>query len=106
VQDGRTVGRVGTAVRHHELGPVALALVKRTVVDGADLLAGPVAARVDDEPAFAAAGVAGSRGRGGPRGPAAPSLTSAAVGDCPRSRTCAASSATMVVLIALTEEHL
>jgi folate-binding protein YgfZ len=52
VQDGRTVGRVGTAVRHHELGPVALALVKRTVVDGADLLAGPVAARVDDEPAF------------------------------------------------------
>jgi tRNA-modifying protein YgfZ len=52
VQDGRTVGRVGTAVRHHELGPVALALVKRTVADGADLLAGPVAARVDDEPAF------------------------------------------------------
>ncbi len=51
-QDGRTVGRVGTAVRHHELGPVALALVKRTVDDGADLLAGPVAARVDDEPAF------------------------------------------------------
>ena len=53
VLDGRTVGRVGTAVRHHELGPVALALVKRTVADGADLLAGPVAARVDDEPAFA-----------------------------------------------------
>ncbi len=52
VQDGRTVGRVGTAVRHFELGPVALALVKRTVPDGADLLAGPVAARVDDEPAF------------------------------------------------------
>ena len=52
VLDGRTVGRVGTAVRHHELGPIALALVKRTVVDGAALLAGPVAARVDDEPAF------------------------------------------------------
>ena len=50
--DGRTVGRVGTAVRHHELGPVALALVKRTVADGAELLAGAVAARVDDEPAF------------------------------------------------------
>jgi folate-binding protein YgfZ len=52
VQDGRTVGRVGTAVRHFELGPLALALVKRTVADGAGLLAGPVAARVDDEPAF------------------------------------------------------
>jgi len=52
VQDGRTVGRVGTAVRHFELGPIALALVKRTVADGAALLAGPVPARVDDEPAF------------------------------------------------------
>ena len=52
VQDGRTVGRVGSAARHFELGPVALALVKRTVADGADLLAGAVAARVDDEPAF------------------------------------------------------
>jgi tRNA-modifying protein YgfZ len=51
VLDGRTVGRVGTAVRHHDLGPLALALVKRTVADGAELLAGPVAARVDDEPA-------------------------------------------------------
>jgi folate-binding protein YgfZ len=35
--DGRTVGFVGTAVRHHELGPIALALVKRTVEDGAAL---------------------------------------------------------------------
>ena len=52
VLDGRTVGRVGTAVRHHELGPLALALVKRSVADGAELLAGQVAARVDDEPAF------------------------------------------------------
>ena len=52
VLDGREVGRVGTAVRHHELGPVALALVKRQVPDGATLLAGTVAARVDDEPAF------------------------------------------------------
>jgi len=32
--DGRTVGFVGTAARHHELGPIALALVKRTVQDG------------------------------------------------------------------------
>ena len=31
-QDGREIGFVGTAVRHHELGPVALALVKRSAV--------------------------------------------------------------------------
>ena len=52
--DGREVGRVGTAVRHHELGPLALALVKRQVPDEAELLAGAVAARIDpaaaDEP--------------------------------------------------------
>ncbi|MEX2288753.1 MAG: folate-binding protein [Mycobacteriales bacterium] len=49
--DGRTVGRVGTAVRHYELGPIALALVKRQVPDEAALTAGTVAARVDPEPA-------------------------------------------------------
>ena len=31
-EGGRAVGRVGTAVRHHELGTVALALVKRSAV--------------------------------------------------------------------------
>lgn len=50
--DGRDVGRVGTAVRHHELGPIALALVKRQVPDDATLAAGPVAAAIDPEPAF------------------------------------------------------
>ena len=49
--DGRDVGRVGTAVRHHELGPIALALVKRNVPDEAELVAGSVAARIDPEPA-------------------------------------------------------
>ncbi len=39
--EGRQVGFVGTAVRDNELGPIALALVKRTVEDGATLLAGP-----------------------------------------------------------------
>ncbi len=33
--DGRAVGFVGTAVRHHELGLVALAVVKRNVADDA-----------------------------------------------------------------------
>ncbi|MFC4056513.1 YgfZ/GcvT domain-containing protein [Actinomadura syzygii] len=44
VPGGRTVGFVGTAARHHELGPVALALVKRNVPVDAELLAGGVAA--------------------------------------------------------------
>lgn len=50
--DGRDIGRIGTAVRHHELGPIALALVKRQVPDDATLQAGTVAASIDPEPAF------------------------------------------------------
>jgi folate-binding protein YgfZ len=42
--DGRDVGFVGSAARHHELGPIALALVKRTVPVDATLVAGGVAA--------------------------------------------------------------
>ena len=45
--DGRDVGRVGTAARHHELGPIALALVKRQVPDDAVLTAGGVPAAID-----------------------------------------------------------
>ncbi|MBW8485339.1 CAF17-like 4Fe-4S cluster assembly/insertion protein YgfZ [Actinomadura parmotrematis] len=44
VPGGRTVGFVGSAARHHELGPVALALVKRSTPVDAELLAGGVAA--------------------------------------------------------------
>ncbi len=54
VVSGREVGRVGTAVRHYELGPLALAVVKRQVPDDAALLAGAVAASIDPEPAFVA----------------------------------------------------
>jgi tRNA-modifying protein YgfZ len=36
----RTVGRVGSVVRHHELGPIALALVKYSVPLDAELLTG------------------------------------------------------------------
>lgn len=42
--DGAAVGFVGSAERHHELGPVALALVKRTIPVDAQLLASGVAA--------------------------------------------------------------
>jgi len=40
LRDGRTVGRVGSVAQHHELGPVALALVKRSVPVDAELVAG------------------------------------------------------------------
>lgn len=42
--DGRVVGFVGSSARHHELGPVALGLVKRNVDVAATLLADGVAA--------------------------------------------------------------
>ncbi|MFJ3228929.1 YgfZ/GcvT domain-containing protein [Streptomyces sp. NPDC086783] len=42
--DGRKIGFVTTAVRHHELGPIALALVKRNVPLDARLLADTTAA--------------------------------------------------------------
>src|SRR3954452_487034 len=40
LRDGRSVGRVGSVVLHHELGAVALALVKRSVPVDAELIAG------------------------------------------------------------------
>jgi tRNA-modifying protein YgfZ len=45
--DGRAVGFVGTPARHHELGPVALAVVKRNTADDAALVAGEQAARIE-----------------------------------------------------------
>jgi folate-binding protein YgfZ len=65
IADGREVGRVGTAVRHYELGPLALALVKRQVADDAVLIAGTTAARIDpaadDEPVSPARAAAAAR---------------------------------------------
>jgi hypothetical protein len=46
---GRTVGRLGTVVDHYELGPIALALVKRAVPADTALAAGPVAASIDPD---------------------------------------------------------
>jgi folate-binding protein YgfZ len=45
--DGREVGFVGTSARHYELGPVALAVVKRSVPDDAVLRVGPSTAAID-----------------------------------------------------------
>ncbi|MGW2922821.1 CAF17-like 4Fe-4S cluster assembly/insertion protein YgfZ [Streptomyces angustmyceticus] len=43
-EEGRQLGFVTTSVRHHELGPIALALVKRNVPVDAPLMAGGTAA--------------------------------------------------------------
>ena len=45
--DGRVVGFVGTAVRHHELGMIALAVVKRNVPDDAVLMIGESTAAIE-----------------------------------------------------------
>lgn len=43
----RTVGWVGTPAYHAELGPIALAIIKRNVPDEAQLFAGGIAASID-----------------------------------------------------------
>jgi folate-binding protein YgfZ len=50
----REVGRVGTAVRHHELGVIALALVKQSVTPGTPLKVGEAVASIDPDDAPAA----------------------------------------------------
>ncbi|MDG4768224.1 folate-binding protein [Solwaraspora sp. WMMD406] len=45
--DGRTVGFLGTAVRHYELGMIGLAVVKRNVPDDAVLLVGEFVAAIE-----------------------------------------------------------
>jgi folate-binding protein YgfZ len=46
-EDGRAVGFVGTAVRHFELGMVALAVLKRNVPNDATLRVGESTAAID-----------------------------------------------------------
>ena len=47
LRDGREVGFVGTAVRHHDLGLIALAVLKRNVADGDELRVGESVVAVD-----------------------------------------------------------
>jgi folate-binding protein YgfZ len=61
---GRPVGRLGTVVEHVDLGPVALALVKRGLPADTDLTTGPqgeVAAAIDAESLPSADGVGAGR---------------------------------------------
>jgi hypothetical protein len=57
----REVGRAGTAVRHHELGVVALALVKQSVRPEAELTVGGSRAVVDPDDAAGAAALDDTR---------------------------------------------
>jgi tRNA-modifying protein YgfZ len=61
----REVGRVGTVVRHHELGVIALALVKQSVAMDAELTVAGSTASIDpdDAPAGTDADVAAARAR-------------------------------------------
>lgn len=49
VSDGRAVGFVGTAVHHYELGPIALAVVKRNISDAPPLSVGESVAAIDPD---------------------------------------------------------
>ena len=60
--EGREVGRLGSVAQHAELGPVALALVKRSVPEDAVLEAGGAAA-AQEVPALLAAAPSGGAGR-------------------------------------------
>ena len=62
---GREVGRVGSVVRHHELGVIALALVKQSVAQDAALRVGDAVAAIDpdDAPQGPDAAVAAARER-------------------------------------------
>jgi folate-binding protein YgfZ len=62
--EGRDVGRVTSSARHYELGPIALALVKRTVPTDATLQAGGVAAAQEVVVPPDAGGVARDRLKG------------------------------------------
>ena len=46
---GRAVGFVGTAVHHHELGPIALAVIKRSLPDDTELTIGGHSAAIDPD---------------------------------------------------------
>ncbi|MFL6140204.1 MAG: YgfZ/GcvT domain-containing protein [Frankiaceae bacterium] len=61
--DGARVGSLGTAVHHYELGPIALALVKRTVPDGATLAVGGMNAAVEPLPGLSYGELAAPRAR-------------------------------------------
>ena len=44
---GRAIGFLGTAVHHHELGPIGLAVIKRTTPDDAELTVAGMTAAID-----------------------------------------------------------
>jgi folate-binding Fe-S cluster repair protein YgfZ len=47
--EGRAVGWIGTPAYHAELGPIALAVIKRNVADEQPLVSGGIAAAIDPQ---------------------------------------------------------
>ena len=115
--DGRAVGFLGTAVHHYELGPIALAVIKRSLPDDAPLVVAgrrspsiPSRARVRAQTtvlaAVAAGGVVGSEARYGlsdalPRSAAQFPWATLIV----NTTGCLAIGALMVLLLELTSSH-
>ncbi|WP_454041058.1 CAF17-like 4Fe-4S cluster assembly/insertion protein YgfZ [Cellulosimicrobium sp. Marseille-Q8652] len=73
--DGRAVGAVTSVARHHELGPVALAVLKRGVPDDAVLLVDCDGGAITAAQEVVVPGEGVSVDRPGPRGPVARGLT-------------------------------
>jgi folate-binding protein YgfZ len=46
---GKEIGYIGTASRHHELGPIALGIIKRSTREDSTLVIGNIAAKIDFE---------------------------------------------------------
>jgi folate-binding protein YgfZ len=49
ILDDKEVGFIGTAARHYELGPIALAVIKRNVPSNSYLVSGSVSATISDQ---------------------------------------------------------
>jgi folate-binding protein YgfZ len=65
-RDGRTVGVLGTAVHHHELGPIALALIKRNIEPGETLSVAGDPVAIDRSDVVGRQLVSGFAGHAGP----------------------------------------
>jgi folate-binding Fe-S cluster repair protein YgfZ len=73
--DGRTVGTVTTVARHHELGPIALAVLKRSVPEDAELLVDCDGGAISAAQETVVPGEGVSADRPAPRGEVARGLT-------------------------------
>ena len=73
--DGRPVGAVTSVARHHELGPIALAVLKRSVPEDAELLVDCDGGAVSAAQEVVVPGEGVSVDRPAPRGPVGRGVT-------------------------------